>query len=183
MEKEEEITNLKRRLTVVEHEIEQYEHMANFHFGKVQDYKLQKTLIEQELAELQKPKYTAKDFPCLDWNFKNNEILYNDGIYDYYIKANCRNAKINSLHSCRKSIDSHIDIIECKLSDIKPGDYFALNYGENKSPLHYRYCTKIDKHLILFDYGSDGYIKSGNKSIETINELKAKFVKFILKDK
>lgn len=178
--KEEEITNLKRRLAVVEHEIGQYENMANFHFGKVQDYKLQKTLIEQELAELQKPKYTAKDFPCLNWDDTYGIIYLDDDGNQYSMRNGFKQVQICCDMYSSDSVDKFIDIVECKLSDIKEGDYFALIDIQFPYIGDYRYCTKLEDNRTHFDYADNGYI---SKSYANITSNSYSYVKFILRNK
>ena len=141
---------------------------------------------EQELKQLrlqQKPKYTAKDFPCLDWADEYG-ILYNDGIYQYQITNGLKRVSKGNLNENNveaSDIDFYLDIIECKLSNIKGGDYFAW-FNNRTNISSYRFCTKIKDGEIYSDHGYDGYIHNDSTPSENRYEENV-FVKFILKDK
>jgi len=135
---------------------------------------------KQELADLQKPKYTAKDFPCLEYFFGQG-IGYIDNNNEYYISEKLKMIS-NPIKHSNEYIDDTIDIIPCKLSDIKVGEYFAFDNAPNKTICGYRYCTKveIDNKRVYYDYGHEGYIKTEWLPYSGVDP---NYVKFTLKDK
>ena len=144
--------------------------------------------LSKELAALQKPKYTAKDFPCLNTMVEDDiaQILYHDGTYEYEI-TKWRRYSTNKLGRAPAAwIDEFIDIIECKLSDIKVGDYFA-NATPGDKVSKYRYCTSFsddyDGRYLYYDCGDTGYIRNARIPMDDIHSSEWEFVKFILKDK
>jgi len=130
--------------------------------------------LEQELVELEKPKYTAKDFPCLDFIF---DILYHDGTYEYEIQRNGNKRITKNGRMSISYIDENVNIIPCTAADIEVGDYFALIDGDNNIISNYRYCTEVEGNSIYIDYGDDGYI--GNNFISRNGT--DSYVKFKLK--
>lgn len=134
--------------------------------------------LNKELTALQKPKYTAKDFPCLGYLFGHG-IAFIDNNNEYYISAKLKMIS-NPIKHSNEYIDNIINIMECKLSDIKAGDYFAcIDYKNDIGK--YRYCTLVTETIIRYDYGDNGYIK--NHYIDNDPTTSNTYVKFILKDK
>jgi len=143
--------------------------------------------IEKELAGLQAqqtPKYTAKDFPYLDYFFGHG-IAFIDNDNEYYISAKLKMISNPTKHS-NEYIDNIIDIVECKLSDIKAGDYFA-DANPNGKTSKYMYCTSFyddyDGRYIYYDCGDTGYIRNARIRMTDEYVINRDYVKFILKDK
>jgi len=138
---------------------------------------------EQELKQLrlqQKPKYTAKDFPCLDvvHEYGLTRILYHDGKYEYEIAKTRKHSTKKLIQAPAVFVNEHIDIVPWKISDIGVGDYFA-RIDADQFCGNYKYCTNRNGDLLEFDYGSNGYIHNG--SINISKQLNPNCVKFILK--
>lgn len=130
-----------------------------------------------------RPELKAVDFPCL--NYYAGSLQYCDGDYIYEMtNTQRRAAKLSVIGRSPEWIDRYIDIVECQLSDIKPGDYFFLKVpGAEPRCENYRYCTHVDYNtdLMMFDCGFGGYIRSEAMGINTKNEHECLFVKFTLK--
>lgn len=100
-----------------------------------------KSIIEvykKELKELtnEKPKLSAADFPCLD--FHGGKIHFNDGKNSYLITKDLK--KIEKSPRCLEEIiDENVEIVECQLSEIKPGDYFQYPLRDAKKINSYFY--------------------------------------------
>jgi len=136
--------------------------------------------VKAELNELRKPKYSAKDFPFLDKN--GNIIYFFDGMHRYRIESKYKTiVEVNYKISDNEIIDSAFNFVECKISDIKEGDYFA-QINENYNFIYqYYFCKDNSDYNIEVDYGYDGYIK--NICIPKTDNKHLSYVKFILKDK
>ena len=176
-EKEERIEILTSSIVTTNENIRYYQRLIDGFTGDRNEENAKLRNYEDELDTLIMPKYSAKDFPCLDWSFGNG-IAYNDGTNRYVIikdfkETRCLEKKNNV------TIDKFIDIVECKLSDIKVGDYFThyTTDGKNDNITKYRYCTSVNPSWIWFDFGENGYIKKDCIPIHNTT-----YIKLILKE-
>lgn len=97
---------------------------------------------ENELVALitEKPKLSAKDFPCLD--YYANRVTFNDGKNMYTITEEFKQI-IRSARATEEIIDENVEIVECQLSEIKEGDYFCWDEKNSEDIDDYYYCTEI----------------------------------------
>lgn len=173
---EKRITHIEELIELTKTQIDIWSAKQNEEMNKLKYYKEQLVM----LRTLQNPKFTtSEDFPCLD--YIEGSILYNDGKNRYYMsmteKSVCRWEKFTD-------VDHYVAIVECKITDIQPGDYFAIyiNLPVNLIPL-YKFCTKITDDILFYDFCENMYISHDTLRISSFAELEYKYVKFILLDK
>lgn len=129
----------------------------------------------------------ASDFPCISYGklckADKNQIVYFDDAYLYIINENIKTSiKLSTIQKCNFDADIKIKIEKCKLSDIKPGDYFIFENLDKNKIVEYNYCISKNNNRWLATtlYCEEGLINKRDWVL-TKSNFECKVYRFTIK--